>query len=281
MTPEVAAVEAELSVKVAGILRGMSSALTDEDMLEIALARDVASLDRLVDKGHSLVAEAALAAFLLSLARQAPTVHDMLVPDTSGWRINEAQSRLRTGIIAALGLPQKELIRLVFAGAAGVAASVLAVRLRNALGLTEHHYASVDQYEKLLAVPSRREVDRKQGTSWQQIAVMTGVQARRKRDERAGRIAHAEAVRAAGRAELEAWLQASERALVSRGAVRRTWNCSHKDSRHSHMAAHGQERGLDDAFDVGANQMMYPGDSSAPASEVMGCSCWLTYRQVL
>lgn len=50
--------------------------------------------------------------------------------------------------------------------------------------------------------------------------------------------------------------------------------------RNSHDEADGQEVGLNEAFDVGAYQMMYPKDDSlgAPAKEICGCRCYLTYK---
>ena len=55
---------------------------------------------------------------------------------------------------------------------------------------------------------------------------------------------------------------------------RKGWMCSFvPDSRDEHMAADGQERKLDEPFDVGGETMMYPGDPSGSAGNVCNCLC--------
>ncbi len=46
-------------------------------------------------------------------------------------------------------------------------------------------------------------------------------------------------------------------------------------TRPSHLAAHGQRRRLDEAFDVGGSALMFPGDGSqgAPLEEIIECRC--------
>jgi hypothetical protein len=44
-------------------------------------------------------------------------------------------------------------------------------------------------------------------------------------------------------------------------------------TRPTHLAAHGQEVHLDSPFTVGGYQLMYPGDPSGPAHEVIQCRC--------
>lgn len=43
--------------------------------------------------------------------------------------------------------------------------------------------------------------------------------------------------------------------------------------RPTHEEADGQEVGLDDAFEVGADLLMYPGDPDGSAEEILGCRC--------
>jgi hypothetical protein len=43
--------------------------------------------------------------------------------------------------------------------------------------------------------------------------------------------------------------------------------------RDTHRDAHGQVRGVSEAFDVGGYAMMYPGDPDGPAKEVVNCRC--------
>lgn len=53
-------------------------------------------------------------------------------------------------------------------------------------------------------------------------------------------------------------------------------------TRPTHADANGQKVGIDEPFDVGGAQMMYPGDSSmgAPANEIVGCRCTQFYERV-
>jgi hypothetical protein len=55
---------------------------------------------------------------------------------------------------------------------------------------------------------------------------------------------------------------------------RKGWMCSFvPESRDSHIAADGQEVGLDEDFDVGGERMAYPGDPKGSAGEVCNCLC--------
>jgi len=52
------------------------------------------------------------------------------------------------------------------------------------------------------------------------------------------------------------------------------WMCSHvPDSRDSHIAADGQEVALDEDFNVGGEQLGFPGDPRGSAGEVCNCLC--------
>lgn len=48
--------------------------------------------------------------------------------------------------------------------------------------------------------------------------------------------------------------------------------------RASHAAANGQRRPPDVAFSVGGSRLMFPGDPSGPAREVINCRCVLLYH---
>lgn len=47
-----------------------------------------------------------------------------------------------------------------------------------------------------------------------------------------------------------------------------------------HAAAHGQIRELESSFDVGGEAMMFPGDPSASAKNLVNCRCSVRYRMV-
>jgi hypothetical protein len=50
--------------------------------------------------------------------------------------------------------------------------------------------------------------------------------------------------------------------------------------RASHKRANGQKRKLADKFQVGGNDLMYPGDPTAPADEVINCRCDLVIEEL-
>jgi len=52
---------------------------------------------------------------------------------------------------------------------------------------------------------------------------------------------------------------------------------SDERTRDSHMAADGQTREMDEAFDINGYSMMYAGDMNGPASEVINCRCSISH----
>ncbi len=51
-------------------------------------------------------------------------------------------------------------------------------------------------------------------------------------------------------------------------------------TRATHRAADGQAVALDGKFTVGSSKMEYPGDSTAPAEEVIACRCTIVYDPI-
>lgn len=65
------------------------------------------------------------------------------------------------------------------------------------------------------------------------------------------------------------------------GRLRKVWNATPDErTRHTHVAADGQVRSVNSRFRVGKAWMMHPGDTSAPAEEVVNCRCWTSYTAV-
>lgn len=91
-------------------------------------------------------------------------------------------------------------------------------------------------------------------------------------DGRARLIAQTETTRNFG-----AGMQAHGLLAEQAGAkVAKKW-IAHDDhrTRTTHMEADDQVRRMNEMFDVGQVQMLYPGDPTAPADEVCNCRCWL------
>jgi 2'-5' RNA ligase len=89
---------------------------------------------------------------------------------------------------------------------------------------------------------------------------------------RAARIAATEATRAfnAGQFAAAQAIEGDDRPLVKQWITRQD-----ERVRVTHREANGQLRMLDEPFEVGTAEMMYPGDPSAPADETINCRCIL------
>jgi hypothetical protein len=62
--------------------------------------------------------------------------------------------------------------------------------------------------------------------------------------------------------------------LASEGVERKEWMATLDDrTRDDHADADGQVVGIDEPFDVGGESLMYPGDPSGSADEVIQCRC--------
>ncbi|PWJ80641.1 phage Mu protein F like protein [Pseudaminobacter salicylatoxidans] len=78
----------------------------------------------------------------------------------------------------------------------------------------------------------------------------------------------------------EAFEQAIAVGNVSRQDVRKVWKAT-KDNRtrDTHRVLDGESVGMDEAFTSPSGaRLQFPGDPSAPASEIIACRCFLTYR---
>lgn len=98
---------------------------------------------------------------------------------------------------------------------------------------------------------------------------------------RADVIARTEALRAVHEAEHAVWKAAIDSGDIDPDSILQTWVTAHDDRvRDSHAEMDGQTQPWDTAFISGlGNKLMYPGDGSAPAEDVINCRCVVT-RQI-
>lgn len=94
----------------------------------------------------------------------------------------------------------------------------------------------------------------------------------RKSDYQTERIARTTMTGASNAGSREAWKQARDENGVN---VKKEWVSALQPdrSRESHMEAHGQQVGLDEAFTVDGENLMYPGDPTGSPGNIINCLC--------
>lgn len=95
-------------------------------------------------------------------------------------------------------------------------------------------------------------------------------------------IARTESITALRAGQHEGILQAIELGEVDQQDVIKIWDATGADgrTRESHLAADGQEVPVDEPFQIGDSEMMYPGDTSlgAEPEETINCRCRVSYK---
>lgn len=174
----------------------------------------------------------------------------------------------------------------------GLGYQAMARRFVGSVGLTPYQLGVVENYRNLLASGSKealhrelrdrrfdRTLERGKPLTEEQITRMTD----RYRDNmiasRADTIARTEGLNATSIAREEAARQMAEQAGVPVDSVIGTWNTTRDERRRAwHATMQGQKRKLGQPFVDGlGNNLMYPGDQSAPAETVINCRCVKTF----
>lgn len=233
---------------------------------------------------------------------------DALVPDklvsfdTTNYRAVAWAQRNRLDLVNGLTNEQRELIRDVIAEGirAGQNPRVTARDIRAAIGLTPIQEDHVTSYRLALesgdyANALSRELadgrsDRslqvamRDGSSLPEAQIDSMVERYRANYVafRAETIARTEGLRAIHEGSEEALQQAVSNGDVQVAQLVRTWHSAHdKRVRAWHAVMDGQEAALGETFESGdGNELKYPGDPDAPASEVVSCRCVVSTRFV-
>ena len=191
---------------------------------------------------------------------------------------------------SALSLALQEGVR------AGLRPDQIARAVRGSIGLTASQAQSVANYRRSLmnldSTALTRELrDRRfDGTVRGALVTNTPLKASqidnmvaryeaKLLDYRSRVIAGSEALAAVNLGEAQMWDQAVARGLNPREVVQ-TWHTTMDGrQRDSHGSMDGQEQPLGQPFISGSGvRLRYPGDSSAPAKEVVSCRCVVTRR---
>lgn len=167
-----------------------------------------------------------------------------------------------------------------------------AILFRQSFGLTPNQMQAVINYRKLLeagdsAALTRALRDRRFDSSVREASLgnrpLTSVQIdqmvsryqERQLIYRSEIMANAEALNAVHQGSEESYRQAIDLGLIIENDLTRDWvTASDERVRTSHSTMHGQQRKIGEPFISGAgNQLKYPGDLDAPASDTLGCRC--------
>ena len=168
---------------------------------------------------------------------------------------------------------------------------------RDSIGLTEYQRNAVNNYRRLLEENSREALtrdlrDRRSDRSIEralelgeplsaaQINRMVSRYHQNFLQLRAETIARTESLGAVGLARQESLEQVLEQAQIPPDKVTRIWG-TNLDGREraTHHAMNGQRRGLRVPFQSPSGaRLMYPGDNTAPAEEIINCRCVVTHH---
>ena len=168
---------------------------------------------------------------------------------------------------------------------------------RASLGLTESQVGAVNNFRRLLEENSsetltrqlrdrrfdstiRRAVDSGDPLSRAQVDRMVTRYEQRSLVMRSETIARTESLRAVHEGNDEMFRQAFESGDLKPEQLTQFWNIAGDiHVRDSHTSMDGQERAVGVPFETGAgNLLRFPGDSAAPAEEVVQCRCALSNR---
>lgn len=237
---------------------------------------------------------AAIGARIVNIPRIAITF------DPSEPRVAALMRANRLEFVREFTTRQREATRAALAAAyqRGSGTREAARAFRGSIGLTRRQVAAVENYRGLLERVGQGDIEaltrdirdrrfdstvrgaaeRGEPLSAAQIDRMVERYRERYLDYRAENIARTEGLRLTSIARHEALEQVVEQAGFERGDATRTWNSTRDERvRDSHAEMDGQQVGLDEPFISGdGNELMFPGDPSAPAEDTINCRCAVT-----
>jgi hypothetical protein len=168
----------------------------------------------------------------------------------------------------------------------------IARRFRESIGLTANQERAVSNYRRALEDLDRdalrrqlrdrrfdptveRAIANDRPLTRSQVDRMTERYRQRMLIFRSETIARTEALRSVHAGAHEMYLQAIENGELNPDTLAREWNTARDERvRSSHRFMHGQKRGVLEPFLSGdGNQLMFPGDPRAPASDTIECRC--------
>ena len=219
--------------------------------------------------------------------------------DPTNPRAAELMRRSRLTFVRELTRSQREVTRqaVVESLQEGLGSTQTSRLFRDSIGLTQFQRNAVNNYKRLLQLGSREALDRvlrdRRFDPTVERAIDSGeplsagqinrmVQRYRQRfiQLRAETIARTESLRVVGEARQESLEQNLEQTGIPPDKVTRIWQATRDErTRDTHRVMHGQRRGLREPFQSPSGaRLRFPGDSSAPAAEVINCRCVLVHE---
>lgn len=195
----------------------------------------------------------------------------------------------RFDLVEAITAEQREVLRqaLLDGSRRGLNPRQQAAALGDSLGLTRQQQAAVANYRRLLEQGSKRALARRlhddkvtdvRNLTPRQIDRLVASYRARMVRYRAEVVARTEALRAVNSGVSEMFRQAEDTGLIEE--LSQKWHTA-RDARvrGHHRSMHGQIREIGEPFISGqGNRLLYPGDPSAPASDVVQCRCVVLTR---
>lgn len=194
---------------------------------------------------------------------------------------------------------QRKAIRAVLAQALeqGLGPTEAARLFRSKIGLTAYQMGAVDKYRSLLQSGSSealsrtlrdrrfdstigRAIDQGVQLSTSQIERMVGRYQEKMLAMRAETIARTEMLSTVNAARHESIRQMANKVDLEMGRIQRTWRTTIDGrQRDTHFAMNRQVRGAEEHFvSPSGAKLMFPGDRTAPAAEVINCRCVLQVK---
>lgn len=265
------------------------------EMLRNGRVADALALTEDIGPGISASLEAAFLSAGLSAAEVVRSQTESLIEfNSTNARSVFALQQNRLRLVREFDRQQREAAQELLGDAfsRGLAPIEQARALKQSIGLTGNQARSVTNFRRLLEEGSTQALSRKlrdrrfdpairrairdgKPLSPEQIDRMVG----RYRDRfiafRANTIANTETVRALHMADEEMWKQAIDAGVVRPEEIKSQWFTSGLESvRPSHRRMNRQLRPFGVPFISGnGNQLMFPGDPSAPANDTVRCHC--------
>lgn len=213
----------------------------------------------------------------------------------------EVMSQSKLNLIREFGQTQRDVVRTVLTRSlkAGDAPREAARKFRDVVGLTEYQEQVVSNYQTLLERGSSSALDRQlRNRRYDRMIERTANEGevldaktieRMTTGYRSSMVAHraevigrTESLRAVNSARHEAWRQMAAAVGMKPSSVIRTWSATMDPrTRDTHAELDGMSvEGFDEPFESSSGELlMYPGDPSADASEVINCRCQLLFER--